>query len=738
MRITRRNKLRFFYQLGSTDCGAACLAMVSSYYGRRYSLPQVKTLFSFTRVGVTVQDIMDAAKKLGLTPYGLKLKVEDLREVPLPLILYWKQDHFIVLERVTTRKGKTIYHLADPGYGRVVMDEENFINAWKKNNEKGVAIVLQEAEDFEGVTFAPTREGNLLHSQFFKETVAFFKIHKTKYVIATILIVLGLAGNWLIPFIFQRMIDIGIEGKALNVVFYLLAAQFVLFISSFLSDFFSNVILTKINFNLTIRLRKSLLYKLMRLPVSYFDTRLNTETLQRIGDQNTVQDFITWKGISFALSVLNIIVFSSILFYLNLYVFILYIVLSALSILWVLFFLKRRAIIEYATFIHQSENNNDVYEFIMNMPEIKVNDAQTHIINKIIRVIDKINSLQLRSLFLNLYQNLGVNFLSQFKELIAVGICAVLIVRGNMTLGTLLSVSYVIGQLVGPVQRLVDFIREAQDANIATKRIGEIYNETDEDNAGKRHVNASDMDGIHINKVSFKYPGSYNPLVLQDVSFDIPKDKVTAIVGASGSGKTTLLKLLLSYYKTTSSDIFLGNQNIGEVYSNEWRRQCGIVLQGGKIFSGTLASNIVFSDDETDWHRVDEAARMACLDTFIASLPLGYHTKVGNAGIQLSGGQEQRILIARAIYKDPQFLFLDEATSALDAENERRIYDNLQAFFSGRTVLVIAHRLSTVRNADQIVVLKNGRLVEKGNHEELVSRKGDYFNLVRNQLELGS
>jgi ATP-binding cassette subfamily B protein len=477
----------------------------------------------------------------------------------------------------------------------------------------------------------------------------------------------------------------------------------------------------------------------MRLPIRFFDTRLNTETLQRIGDQQKIQNFVTWKGISFLLDVLNLIVFGSILLYYNIVIFTGYAILSAASVLWVLFFLKKRSILEYAMFLKQSENDNNIYEFIINMPEIKINNAQNKVIGKILSVIDKLNVLQLRSLFLNTYQTTGVSFLSKFNELIAIGICAVFVVEKEMTLGVLLSISYVIGQLKSPVNGLVGFVRDMQDATIANSRIGEIYNQKDDDADCSHHITGESFNQLSIENVSFKYPGNYSPYVLQDVNFTVPRNTVTAIVGASGSGKTTLLKLLLAYYPPTQGSILLGDISTSEVYADEWRERCGVVLQDGKIFSGTIVDNIAFADphDQIDEKRLLRAAQMACMDDFIHSLPMGFHTKVGNAGVQLSGGQQQRLLIARAIYRNTPYLFLDEATSALDAENERLIHDNLYGFFKGKTVLIIAHRLSTVKKADQIIVLKNGRITEQGAHEQLIAHKGDYFNLIKNQLELG-
>ncbi|ASK31001.1 ABC transporter ATP-binding protein [Chryseobacterium sp. T16E-39] len=730
--------MRFYHQLQSSDCAAACLAMILSYHGKICTLEQIKKLFQFTRIGVSIQDLVDVSQKLGINMSPLKISVNEIEEIPLPAILYWKQDHFIVLEKISKKRNETVFNLADPAYGKISLDQETFITEWKGNNEKGIIIHSEPNEEFSEGNEVGKSKNALYNSVFFKEAFNFVKDNKSKYMLSFLLIAISLIANWFIPFIFQKVIDLGIAKKDLNIVYVLLAAQLILFISNFFSDFFSQITLTKINFKLSINLKNKLLKKLMLLPINYFDSNLNTETLQRLGDQNRVQNFLTWKGIEFVLNVCNIIIFGGILFYFSRTIFIIYFILSIVSVIWILFFLKRRATIEYAMFLRQSENNNHIYEFVMNMPEIKINDAQTYSINKILQIQEKLNTLELRSLFLNTYQIIGVSFISKLKEIISVGICALLIIDNKMTLGALLSISYVVGQLAGPVQNLVSFIKDTQDADISNKRIGEIYNTDNEDINKTMSLASKSIENIDLQNISFKYPGNYNPFVLKDVSFKIPKNSITAIVGSSGSGKTTLLKLLLSYYRTSEGQIMLDDHNIKDVYSNEWRTKCGIVLQDGHIFSGTIAENIIFSDEAVDYEKLDMAAKISCIDSFIDSLPMGYNTKIGNVGIQLSGGQKQRILIARAVYKNPQFIFFDEATSALDAENERMIHDNLQSFFVGKTVVVVAHRLSTVKNADQIIVLKNGEIAEIGNHLELVYNKSDYYNLIKNQLELGN
>lgn len=733
-----KNRIKFYHQLQSSDCAAACLAMIRSYFGKEDALSDIKHFFELTKAGVSIQELVDVAEKTGLSMTALKLTDDELKEIPLPIILYWKQEHFVVLEKIVSKKGKNIYHLADPAYGRISLDEESFHQEWCGDNLKGIGLYAEPNAYFDTISLQKKQKNHLFTSLFFKKAIAYIHKNKIKYLFSLVLIVLSLGFNWFMPFIFQKIIDLGILKSDINLVYMLLLAQLVLFLSSFISDFFSQLILTKLNFNLSILLKSKLLQKLIKLPISYFDARLNTETLQRMGDQNRIQNFLTWKGIDFFLNILNIIVFGAILFYFDKIIFFMYLLLSCLSTVWVLFFLKKREVLEYAMFLKQSQNNNHIYEFIMNMPEIKINNAQQYMINKIITIQRKINALELRSLFLNTYQMIGVNFISKLKEIMAIGICVFLIIDNQMTLGTLLSVSYIVGQLTGPIQSMIGFVKDVQEVGISNERINDVYGTAEEDIHKREVLMDKDMSQISIENVTFKYPGSHSPFILEDITLNIPSNQVTAIVGASGSGKTTLLKLLLSYYAPTKGVIRLGEKDMQEIASMEWRKKCGIVLQDGHIFSGTIAENIVFSDEKIDHQRLLIAAQIARIDEFIDSLPMGFHTKVGNVGIQLSGGQKQRILIARAVYKNPQFMFFDEATSALDAENERRIHQQLQSFFKGRTVVIVAHRLSTVKSADNIVVLKGGKIAEQGTHQELVNKHADYYHLVKNQLELGN
>nr|WP_288836367.1 peptidase domain-containing ABC transporter [uncultured Flavobacterium sp.] len=731
-------KFKLIHQLESNDCGPACLTMIALYYGKKINLKQAKALCSVTRMGVSVKDILDGARKIGFEAHGLKLSIDQLSEMPLPIILFWKHDHFVVLHNIKFKKNRTIYEIADPAYGIIKLESALFEQEWLGNNIKGVAIVLQEDTSTE--SFYQPQEKSVEKKTdlgLISQIAQFISINKLQYIISFALLLIALAANWLLPLVFKRVIDEGIIGRSLNLVGALLLAQFALFLGNFIAHLMSDLLLTRLNFKLSINLKEGFLKKMIRLPVNYFDTRLNTDTLQRLSDLSKVQTFLTWKGISLIINLLNLSVFSVMLFFLSKWVFLIFSTLSICSILWIGFFLKKRATLEYSMFIQKSENSNIIYEFIMNMPEIKVNRAENTLISKITRLQEKQNKLELKSLFLNMYQLLGANFILKLKEIITIAICAYLIMNNQMTIGNLLGISYILGQLSGPIMNFINNIHDGQDAIIANKRVNDVYEVKDENKNDKTPVNR-EAENILLENVSFKYPGSFNPFVLQNISIHIPKNKITAIVGTSGSGKTTLMKLLLAYYPPNSGTIFLGQKSFEEIDPDSWRDKCGVVLQEGHIFSGAISYNITLStSEELDENRLNEAVRLACLENFIENLPMGLNTRIGSAGMQLSGGQKQRILIARAIYKNPSYIFLDEATSSLDANNERAIINNLKSFFKGRTVIIIAHRLSTVKDADEIIVLENGQIIEKGNHHHLVMKKDRYYALVKNQLELG-
>lgn len=730
--------MKFFNQLESNDCAAACVSMILSHFKKNVRLEDIKVHFELTRAGVSIEEIIEVTGKMGLESTALALNLAQLEEIPLPAILYWKQSHFVILEDIKVKKGNRQYLLADPSYGRSVLDSETFSKEWLGNNEKGICIISQLNSASGDLHLIPKRQNTFRKSKQVLEIVSFVTTHKKKYLIAAILLGIGLISSWLIPLCFQKVIDTVILPKNIHLLYYLLFAQIILIISTIASEFLSSLILTKINYILSIQLIKNLLLKLLKLPISFFDVRLNTEILQRLQDQSKIQTFVTWKGIELIFNLLNIIIFSTFLAYYNLIVFGVYILLTSLSILWTFLFIKRREVLDYAMFLRKSEISNYTYEFVMNMPEIKINNAENSRIDKWVLIQNKIIGLELKSLFLNMYQLTGANFLSKIKEILVIAICAYFIIQNQLSLGALFGITYIMGQLSGPISNLVGFIKDAQEAYISNKRIELIYESKNENEGIQPRTFTKENINIRIDGLTFKYPGKHCHAVLKNISVNISANSVTAIVGASGSGKTTLMKLLLSYYNIDDGFIFLNEINLKEILPEEWRKDCGIVLQDGSIFSGTIAENISFSEDEFDLERLNKATCIANLKEFIDELPMGYYTKIGKSGMSMSGGQMQRLLIARAVYRNPKFIFLDEATSALDAENEKIIHDNLQEFFKGKTVIIIAHRLSTVKNADQIIVLDKGNLTEIGTHIELVEKKGYYYSLIKNQLELGA
>lgn len=729
-------RFKFFHQLESVDCGPACLAMISSFYKRKYSLRQIKDICEVTRMGVAVKDILYGARKMGFEACAAKMSVEELCVAPLPLILYWKQSHFVVLYKVVRRRGKLIFSIADPSYGKIKVDAEILENEWLGANSKGISMLMELLD--EGIEDPPKEvKVRIYKEEFIKGLLQFIRKNRWKYVFSILMLILCLVANWTVPIVLKNIIDKGIGGKSLYIVGVLLLAQLFIFLGHFIFRLFSDLVLIKLNFKLSILLKESFLKKVMRLPIRYFDTRLNASTLQRINDQDKIRTFMIWKANEMTVNIINIIAFGAILFTMNYYIFVVFFLGSLISLFWMRIFFNKRMIVSYSMILRQTENLNSLYEFVMNMPEIKINGAQHKMIDDLAKVQKKLNALELRSLYLNLDQNLGISFMAKLQELLSIALCAYLIIHGKLTIGALLSVSYILGQLSYPIQSLISFLSEAQDADIARRRVNDIYLEKEEINQDSEGL-PDNVDSIEVDRVSFKYPGSFNHVVLDNISFNIPKNRITAIVGASGSGKSTLLKLLLSYYEPTNGSILVGSKNVSKMNSDLWREKCSTVLQDGHIFAGTIAENIALGDANLDKDKVVSAAKVACIHSFISKLPMAYNTKVGSIGTQLSGGQKQRILIARAVYKNSDFLFFDEATSSLDAQSERLIMNNLDKFFKGRTVVIIAHRLSTVKNADQILVLNEGKIVEQGKHHDLVENKGDYFELVRNQLELGA
>lgn len=728
-------KFPAYYQLESIDCGPTCIQMVAAYYGKKYPLSQLKAHCHVTRIGISVQDIVTGCKAVGLHAVPVQITLEEIQRMPLPAILYWQQEHFVVLYRIQKQKEKTVYFISDPAYGHIRLTEADFTDAWLGTHSTGIAIPLEPTPEFHDLPVPPPEPHEkgkikaLIRSVYGK--------NRLRMLAVLLLSLVGMATNWAIPVLFQRMIDDGIGGKDLHLLVLILGAQLAFFIGNMCSSTFVNILLTNLGFKTSVELLSVYITKLIRLPIAFFDTKLNTDLIQRMDDQQRVQEFLVNHLFDFVFAVLNLIVFSSILFYYDPSVFLIFLFFSTGSILWTRLFLAKRKLLDYSRFSILAESKNNIYDLLSGMAEIKINSAQEIKVAAWKRIQLKINQIGLKALYLTYYMATGSSFLSRLKDVLIIGFCASLVIKDQMTLGVLLGINYILGQLTTPLNQLLEFIRNAQDARLSYERLHEIQQRKEED-LSLPTLPAADLEAaFRFEHVSFKYEASFSPYVLNDITVEIPKGKVTAIVGASGSGKTTLLKLLLAFYYPQQGDLYLNNEKMCLLQADDWRKKCGVVMQDGYIFSGTIAENIALAESEADPERLKQAARIACIDEFIGRLPMRFHTKVGKSGIDLSGGQKQRILIARAVYRNPDFIFFDEATSSLDASNEREIMQRLKAFYRGKTVVVIAHRLSTVKDADKLLVLDKGYLVEEGTHADLTARKGIYYQLVKNQLELG-
>ena len=578
--------------------------------------------------------------------------------------------------------------------------------------------------------------------EIIKETLRPFRFlikYKKHIYTALFFSVITIVCAWFIPFVLQRIIDKGIGNKDLHLIVLLLLAQVGLFIGNLISNFLSNTILFKTGLQIGLDITTSYIIKLTRLPISFFDTKLGTDLLQRLNDEDKIKTFLTYTVNNIVLMGLNFLVYSSILLYYNASIFLIFIFFVSLTIIIAKITLIKRKLINYSLFTKYSEKRNVEFELTVGMMEIKTNNAHKLFTDKWENIQQKINSLSIKNLYLEYCLGSGTSFLNILRDIVITGSCAYLVINGQMTLGIMMTITYVLGSLSGTVTQVTGFIKGYQDSKLSYERIEEIQKVQEEND--KCDITLADStrieSGFFLENLSFKYTGTFNPYVLNNISVKIPVNRVTAIVGASGSGKTTLMKLLLSFYYPQKGNLYLDGQKMFRIDTNEWHKRCGVVMQDGFIFSGTIAKNIALHEEKPDLKRLEEAAKIACIDVFINRLPMKYNTKIGNAGIDLSGGQRQRILIARAVYRNPDFIFFDEATSSLDANNEQKIMNNLRKFYKGKTVVIIAHRLSTVKDADNIIVLDKGRLAEEGTHDSLVCQKGIYYCLVKNQLELG-
>jgi len=725
----------FYKQPDNKDCGPTCLRIIAKHYNRAIPLQQIRNLSETTREGSGLFGLSNAAENLGFRTLGVKIDFAALlAEVPLPCIVHWNKNHYVVVYKID--KAKKVY-ISDPSYGLIAYTKEEFIKYWIGGNadestEEGIALVLETSPSFYKNDFGEEEK---------KTSFSFLLRYLFKYKSMVIQLAVGLLAGSLLslifPFLTQSIVDVGIQNQDINFIYLVLLAQVMLFLGKMGIDIIRSWILLHLSTRINISIISDFFIKLMKLPISFFDTRMTGDIMQRINDHHRIEQLLTNSSLNTLFSMVNLIIFSVVLLFYDYRLFVVYLLGAMMYVGWISFFLKRRKELDYKMFSQIAQEQSIVIELINGMQEIKMHNAerQKRWSWEFIQV--KLFKIKIKALSLEQWQSVGGGFINQIKDILVSFLAAKLVLSGNLTLGMMLSVQYIIGQLNSPLLQLIDFIKQTQDAKISLERLGEIHDKENEQDSEEEYVTEIPQKDIELKSVSFRYTGA-DSFVFQDLDLVIPFQKTTAIVGASGSGKTTLLKLLTKFYMPDKGEIKIGSTDMKNISPRYWRDRCGVVMQESHVFNDSIANNIAIGEDTIDKQKLRKAIEIANIQDFIESLPLSYNTKIGNEGVGVSGGQKQRLFIARAVYKSPEYIFFDEATSALDANNEKIIIENLEQFFKGKTAIVIAHRLSTVKHADKIVVLDKGMVVEEGSHNELVARKGEYYRLIKNQLELGN
>lgn len=726
-----------YIQADSKDCGPTCLKILAKHYGKTINIQKLREFSETTREGSNLLFLSEAAEKIGFRTLGVKLNLERLEEAPLPCILHWNKEHYVVLYAIKKRK----YYISDPAFGLIEYNQADFLKFWIGNNadattQEGVALLLEATPQFhQSELEGQEKENNALGFGILYNYLWRYK----KFLVQ---LSVGLLASSLLqlifPFLTQSIVDVGIQNQNINFVYLILFAQLFLFAGRTGLELIRSWILLHLSTRINISLISDFFIKLMNLPISFFDVRMTGDIMQRINDHKRIERILTTSSLNVLFSVINMVIMGGVLAYYNLKIFLVFFAGSIAYFGWITLFLKRREVLDYKRFSEVSQEQSKVMELINGMQEIKLHNAERQKRWGWEYVQARLFRVSIKGLVLEQTQSIGSSVINELKNIFIVFLSAKLVIDGEITLGMMMAISSIVGSLNGPITQLIGFVRELQDAKISLARLSEIHEKQDEKQMElhQNHEVPKDQD-INISGLSFRYLGSDVP-VLENLTLTIPAKKVTAIVGVSGSGKSTLMKLLLKFYDPEKGEIAVGAAQLKNISQRAWRDNIGAVMQEGFIFTDTIANNIAVGVDIVDKERLLYAAEVANIKEYIFGLPLGFNTKIGSEGMGMSTGQKQRLLIARAVYKNPEMLFFDEATSALDANNEKEIMRKLDLFFKDKTVVVIAHRLSTVMNADQIVVLDKGKIIEIGSHSALVEQKGNYFELVRNQLQLGN